>query len=260
MTKFVLPGDRIVPENQLASDKKHKICGRGIAITNNQSVASVSGFVHENKEKIWVNSHYRRYFPQHGDKVIGIITQKTGDTWKVDIGGIEKAEIDFMSFENATKKNRPDLKPGDMIYGMVNVINKHLEPTMTCIDNTGRAHGMGHLAKSGLVFTVPCSYCRRLLIHGCEILTILGKSFIFEVTIGVNGRIWINGEFDAIRLLKKIFLRLETVPDSEVEAVVHQMVLDSKGGDVVVPRPEVESMEVDVKPEVKDEALDDDAM
>ena len=72
-----------------------------------------------------------RYFPQHGDKVIGIITQKTGDTWKVDIGGIEKAEIDFMSFENATKKNRPDLKPGDMIYGMVSVVNKHLEPTVS---------------------------------------------------------------------------------------------------------------------------------
>ena len=131
---------------------------------------------------------------------------------------------------------------------------------MTCIDNTGKAHGMGSLAKSGLVFTVSCSYCRRLLTHGCSILEVLGKSFIFEATIGVNGRIWINADFDAIRLLKKIFLRLETVPDSEVEAVVHEMILESKGETSTVSKPEAEGMEVDVKPEVKGETIDDDDM
>ena len=131
---------------------------------------------------------------------------------------------------------------------------------MTCIDNTGRAHGMGPLAKSGLVFTVSCSYCRRLLTHGCDVLNVLGKSFIFEATIGVNGRIWINADFDAIRLLKRIFLKLETVPDSEVEAVVHQMILESKNETSAVARPEKEEMDIDVKPEVKDETIDDDVM
>lgn len=76
---------------------------------------------------------YFRYFPQTGDKVIGIVTQKIGDCWKVDIGGIEKAEIDFMSFENATKRNRPDVRIGDLLYGNIKVINKHLSPIVSFI-------------------------------------------------------------------------------------------------------------------------------
>lgn len=130
MTDFLLPGDKIILKTKLPSAKKHKLCGRGIKVIKNTSYSSVAGFLHENREKVWVNSHYRRYFPQSGDKVIGIVTQKVGDTWKVDIGGIEKGEIDFMSFENATKKNRPDVKVGDLLYVTVTVINKHLEPVV----------------------------------------------------------------------------------------------------------------------------------
>ena len=72
-----------------------------------------------------------RYFPQTSDKVIGIVTHKVGDCWRVDIGGIEKAEIEFTSFENATKRNRPDVRLGDLLYGSITVINKHLEPVVS---------------------------------------------------------------------------------------------------------------------------------
>ena len=44
--------------------------------------------------------------------MIGIITQKAGDIFRVDIGGSEQASLSFLSFEGATKRNRPDVKVG----------------------------------------------------------------------------------------------------------------------------------------------------
>ena len=53
--------------------------------------------------------------PSKGDPVIGIVTQKAGDTFRVDIGSSEQASLSYLSFEGATKRNRPDVK-----------VNKHL--------------------------------------------------------------------------------------------------------------------------------------
>lgn len=43
------------------------------------------------------------------DLVIGIVTAKLTESWKVDIGVHEFATLSMYSFEGATKKNRPDL-------------------------------------------------------------------------------------------------------------------------------------------------------
>ena len=45
-----------------------------------------------------------------GDMVIGIITGKLGESFKVDIGSYLPAQLSFYAFEGATKKNKPDLK------------------------------------------------------------------------------------------------------------------------------------------------------
>lgn len=61
MTDFVIPCQKIIPKNAVKAGEQHKLCGRGIVILNDEPHASVAGFVHENAEKIWVNSFYRRY-------------------------------------------------------------------------------------------------------------------------------------------------------------------------------------------------------
>ena len=42
--------------------------------------------------------------------MIGIVTNKAGDTFRIDIGANEIASLSFLSFEGATKRNRPDVK------------------------------------------------------------------------------------------------------------------------------------------------------
>ncbi|EJW69889.1 hypothetical protein WUBG_19201 [Wuchereria bancrofti] len=43
--------------------------------------------------------HSRRYIPQKGDRVIGIVTSTHGETFKIDIGSADIAFISFLSFE-----------------------------------------------------------------------------------------------------------------------------------------------------------------
>lgn len=44
------------------------------------------------------------------EKVIGIITNKGGESYQVDIGSCMAASLPFLAFEGATKKNKPQLK------------------------------------------------------------------------------------------------------------------------------------------------------
>ncbi len=43
------------------------------------------------------------------EHVIGIIVMKTMEIIKVDIGSNEHASLSFLAFENATKRNKPNV-------------------------------------------------------------------------------------------------------------------------------------------------------
>lgn len=53
---------------------------------------------------------FSQYVPTKGDAVIGIVTSKTGDIFKVDVGGSEQASLSYLAFEGATKRNRPNVQ------------------------------------------------------------------------------------------------------------------------------------------------------
>lgn len=51
-----------------------------------------------------------QYVPVKGDHVIGIVTAKAGDVFKLDVGGSEQASLSYLAFEGATKRNRPNVQ------------------------------------------------------------------------------------------------------------------------------------------------------
>ncbi|XP_053165438.1 exosome complex component RRP40 [Hemicordylus capensis] len=142
----------------------------------------------------WVDSQQRRYVPVKGDHVIGIMTAKAGDIFKVDVGGSEQASLSYLAFEGATKRNRPNVQVGDLIYGQLIVANKDMEPEMVCIDSSGRANGMGIIGQDGFLFKVSLGLVRKLLAPGCEIIQDLGQLYPFELVLGMNGRIWVKAK------------------------------------------------------------------
>ncbi|ERE73476.1 exosome complex component RRP40-like protein, partial [Cricetulus griseus] len=96
----------------------------------------------------------RRTSEEHRPQVIGILMAKSGDIFKVDVGGSELASLSYLAFEGATKSNRPNVQVGYLIYGQCVVANKDMEPEMVCIDICGWANGMGVIGQDGLLFKV----------------------------------------------------------------------------------------------------------
>ncbi|XP_058044837.1 exosome complex component RRP40 isoform X2 [Ahaetulla prasina] len=143
----------------------------------------------------WVDSQQKRYVPVKGDHVIGIVTAKAGDIFKLDVGGSEHASLSYLAFEGATKRNRPNVQVGDLIYGQFIVANKDMEPEMVCIDSSSRANGMGIIGQDGFLFKVSLGLIRKLLAPDCEIMSDLGQLYPFELVLGMNGRIWNMDKF-----------------------------------------------------------------
>lgn len=52
--------------------------------------------------------------------MIGIVTAKSGDIFKVDVGGSEPASLSYLAFEGATKRNRPNVQVMMGAFGFKN--------------------------------------------------------------------------------------------------------------------------------------------
>lgn len=140
----------------------------------------------------WIHSHGKRYVPVKGECVIGIVTAKSGDVFKVDVGASELASLSYLSFEGATKRNRPNVQVGDVVYAQFLVANKDMEPELVCIDGSGRSNGMGVFGSGGLMVKVSLELVRRLLSPGSELMKDLSGLFPSEMVLGLNGRVWVK--------------------------------------------------------------------
>ncbi|KAM4809745.1 exosome complex component RRP40 [Rhinophrynus dorsalis] len=203
--QVVLPGDvLLLPErsdgsmlslSSCSSGKGRVVCGPGLMRRGDDLLVSKGGLLrHKESAVYWVESQQKRYVPVKGDHVIGIVTTKSGDIFKVDIGGSEQASLSFLAFEGATKKNRPNVKVGDLVYGQFIVANKDMEPELACIDSSGKANGKGVIGQDGLMFKVSLGLVRKLLTPQNDIIQELMNIFPLEVVVGMNGRIWVKAK------------------------------------------------------------------
>lgn len=119
--------------------------------------------------------------------------------------------LPYLAFENATKRNKPELKQGDLVYARVTRMGAG-EGEVECLAGSGRAEGFGEL-KGGTVAKVQAGICRRcetsasessllfeanpllstrLLSSSHHLLPALGSHFTFDIAIGLNSQIWIS--------------------------------------------------------------------
>ena len=56
--------------------------------------------------------------------MLGIVTGKGGDIFRLDVGASETASLSYLAFEGATKKNRPDVQIGDIVFAKFLVAHK----------------------------------------------------------------------------------------------------------------------------------------
>ncbi|CAB4060405.1 RRP40 [Lepeophtheirus salmonis] len=167
-----IPGDVIEIREE---DNSNVTIGPGLRLHGQQIFATKCGVIRNKKNSYWIDNHQKRYFPNKGEAVIGIVTRKAGDIFRVDVGASEQATLSYLAFEGATKKNRPDVKVGDVVYAKLLVASLDTEPELETIL---------------MFFTIPLRLVRKLLLKDSVLISSLGKAIAFEIVVGMNGRIW----------------------------------------------------------------------
>ncbi|ETW81693.1 hypothetical protein HETIRDRAFT_51402 [Heterobasidion irregulare TC 32-1] len=190
---LVLPGESVPVQHvnlKLGPGLQQTITPEG----SNVVVSTRAGRLEHSKNgaRWWVESNARRYTPALQESVVGIVAGKQGEGWRVDIGSAHNASLDGLAFEGASRRNRPNLKVGSLIYARVSLAHKDMEPELECFDaQTRKAEGFGEL-KGGLLVRCSLKMARNLLDPSYFLLSLLGSHFPLDVAVGVNGRVWIK--------------------------------------------------------------------
>ena len=181
-----------------------------IAKTSNSKSKSKENDKNEESEETLIPSIYygNYYSPKVGDMVIGIITQKNYEFFKLNISTNKDATLNSIDFEGATRKTRPNLSVGDIVFALVEKENKYSNVTLTCksVKNkkgwmTGESE-FGEL-KDGKVFEIGRYLCLKFLDDKDLRKRLKECVKNLRIKIGMNGRIWIKA--DDIFLIQKVF-------------------------------------------------------
>lgn len=165
-----------------------------------------------------LNTSVIRYVPNRGDIVVGIVTQKSGDIYKVDIAASEQATLSYLAFEGATKKNRPDIQVGDVVFAKLLVASKDMEPELVCMDSQGKENELGVLDSDGMVFSCSLNLVRKLLNPEYPLFKMIGRNQVYEVAAGMNGRIWLKAKSIHVTIgVMNAILAAEFMIPSEME-------------------------------------------
>ncbi|XP_064477486.1 exosome complex component RRP40-like [Ornithodoros turicata] len=189
--ELILPGDKVdIP----VTDHSKCVLGPGLHKQDDSIISTKAGILRSrNKNTYWVEAHQKRYVPAKGDCVIGIVTAKAGDNFRVNIGSSEQGSLSVFAFEGATKRSRPDVQVGDLVFTQVLSSCRDMEPELVCVNSYGRKGMLGVLrSPTSFWMRVPIDLVNRLLSKDCPLLRSLGQHIPFEISLGQNGRVWVN--------------------------------------------------------------------
>ena len=202
----MLPGEELLPDELPRSKKGTLTLGPGVrhivggseATPNILTTTSGALKIDNKKGALWLeHATGGRYQPTVGDLVIAQIHHSSADTWHCILTPhTPLALLGQLAFEGTTKKNKPNLKAGDLVYARISKCSKWEDTEIECFNSaTGKSEGMGPL-KAGCLFDVSAGFSRRLMMGsgkgGVVILEEVGEKVKFEVAVGRNGKVWID--------------------------------------------------------------------
>ncbi|KAF2225305.1 hypothetical protein BDZ85DRAFT_259975 [Elsinoe ampelina] len=206
LLQLVLPGDVISPEIYASGTSNRSLAlGPGLRALESEtgqtpSIQSITaGTLHKDAKKnaLWIEQSGGRYLPSVGDLVVATVHHSAADVFHCTVTPFTPfALLGQLAFEGATKKTRPNLAAGALVYARVSKVEKWGDVELECFNSaTGKSDGMGPL-KGGMTFDVSSSFARRLMLGGGKgdvaVLEELGEKLRFEVAIGRNGVVWID--------------------------------------------------------------------
>ena len=161
--------------------------------------------------------------------MIGIITKRTSFYYEVDINGPCDANLGTLDFEGATKRNKPDLNVGDIVFCRVSISNRDMAPILSCKSPSFNKSWVSGEAlfmqlKEGYMFDISLNWCHRLNRINSPHLQFLATFFPFEIAVGVNGRIWCKASnIKHTLLLSNILKNGEYMNMTQFQVMVHSL-------------------------------------
>ncbi|UNI24346.1 exosome non-catalytic core subunit rrp40 [Purpureocillium takamizusanense] len=202
---FVLPGDEIDASLVPSHPKKPLRLGPGLRhVPPNDILPTLAGQLVTDRQKnaIRVETSGGRYVPRVGELVIGTVNKSAAEVYYVFLSDYTAPVLlPQLSFESATRKTRPMLAPGALVYARVSLANKHMDAEIECVSaTTGKSEGLGPL-NGGMLFDISLGMSRRLMMPETArdgkvvVLDEFAKlGFQFETATGRNGKFWVDSE------------------------------------------------------------------
>ncbi|KAF2034433.1 exosome complex exonuclease-like protein Rrp40 [Setomelanomma holmii] len=222
-TTLVLPGDEIPASALPTGTGKRKTLKLGPGLRHippSTVVATVAGALVTDSKKNAASVEYNsgRYLPFPGDLVIATVNSSAAENFNCFLTPhMPPATLPHLAFEGATKKTRPQLPPTSLVYCRVVTAGRDSAPELTCVDPaTGKGEGLGML-KGGMLFKVSLGMARRLLAPKADLplLDILGGKIGFEVTVGRNGLVHVDG--GTVKITLAIGQAIQTVDEQALD-------------------------------------------
>lgn len=69
---------------------------------------------------------------------MGVVVERHAENFHVDIGAPFPALLDTLAFEGATRRNRPNLSEGDLVYARVTTTHRDIGTDLSCMDVSGQ--------------------------------------------------------------------------------------------------------------------------
>ena len=172
----------------------------------------------------------KKYTSKRGDLVIGRVLGRQGDYYQVDIGDRFIALLQYYDFEGASKRNRPHLDTGSLLYARVKKSSKHMNPVLSCSSHANKktwSSGEAEFMEIRSGYLQECSIGLVQFLLGEEgqaLLQRIGKKHKFSATIGHNGRLWIDsGSPRNTILIVNTLLAFEASTAEQREALVQRV-------------------------------------
>jgi exosome complex component RRP40 len=238
----VLPGDDVTDHVMKHQQRVAPKLGTGLRHHNDRVLATCAGRLEQRSNHTYfVQQNIQRYRPQLEDRVLGIVEDRVasdgggGDVYRVNIGGPHPALLSNLSFEGATKRNKPNLLTGMLLYARVLSVPASMDPTLSCqlgphdggiprkdwMTNEGT---YGEL-KGGTATKISLGLARELLDPKNVALQELSKSLAFEVCIGVNGWLWIHSTRPEYTILIQNALKnSQVMTEAQVRGMVRSLI------------------------------------
>ncbi|MFP3189782.1 MAG: exosome complex RNA-binding protein Rrp4 [Thermoproteota archaeon] len=150
-----------------------------------------------------------KYYPNVGDRVIGIVTKLQVFSWNVDINSFHEA---VLPFSNAIKKGRTfysDLSKlisiNDVIYAEIVSYDRFSPPTLSL-----RKKGLGKITE-GYLYEISPGKIPRVIGKNRSMINMLKQMLGIRIIVGKNGRIVaLTQDYEKIAILGEIIEKIET--------------------------------------------------